>query len=184
MSFYPELDLKDIIHRVASDHPELSPADLALCETEYRRFLFLVSKYPGQPFSPTARADVVWHSHILFTQRYQRDCQTLFGKFLHHRPFTSETPEETKQASVANLRRLYAKHFGMALAADCKECNTDSGGHCDTQACEIETSAAKTCDSQACDTVMCGGLDNCDNHWEGDDARSIQAQFPQPDRHL
>ncbi len=172
-----ELDLADVMHRVAVDHPELSPADVSQCETDYRRFLQLVATYPDLPLSPTARADIVWHSHILFTQRYQRDCKAMFGRFLHHRPFTAETPENIKNVSAENSRRLYAKHFGVVIrATDCKECNADTGGYCDSQACEIETSHAKTCDSQACDTVMCGGLDNCDNHW--DDAGDVLTVRP------
>jgi hypothetical protein len=167
---FPGLDLKTIMHRVAADHPELSPVELEACETEYRRFLFLAANYPGMKLAPTPGADKVWHAHILFTKRYQKDCQELIGRFLHHSPYTDETPAETKRESAKNLRKLYAKHFGieLSMAGDCKECNTDSGGYCDTQACDSTTADVVAlgmrrtgdCDTQACDngceSIICG----------------------------
>ncbi len=35
---------------------------------------------------PSQAVDIVWHTHILFTQQYHEDCQTIFGAYLHHHP--------------------------------------------------------------------------------------------------
>ncbi|STX27686.1 Uncharacterized conserved protein [Legionella beliardensis] len=35
---------------------------------------------------PEPLADIVWHTHILFTQKYHQDCNVIFGEYLHHQP--------------------------------------------------------------------------------------------------
>ncbi len=29
---------------------------------------------------------IVWHTHILFTEKYFEDCNAIFGRYLHHLP--------------------------------------------------------------------------------------------------
>lgn len=62
----------------------------------YRQFLKQVLSYragndAGEAMSkrgpaPDAVTDIVWHTHILFTEKYHRDCEALFGEYIHHRP--------------------------------------------------------------------------------------------------
>lgn len=40
----------------------------------------------GHGPAPDPVTDVVWHTHILFTEKYHQDCKDLFGEYLHHRP--------------------------------------------------------------------------------------------------
>ncbi|AEV39339.1 hypothetical protein PSE_4837 [Pseudovibrio sp. FO-BEG1] len=35
---------------------------------------------------PSKAVDIVWHTHILFTEKYFKDCDEIFGHYLHHRP--------------------------------------------------------------------------------------------------
>eukprot|EP00729_Bicosta_minor_P011489 gene11489-30919_t len=49
---------------------------------EYRRMLGLIQKYPRLPAVPSKLVDLVWHEHVLDTQRYQRDCLKMFGKYV------------------------------------------------------------------------------------------------------
>lgn len=35
---------------------------------------------------PAEIVDIVWHTHILFTQQYYKDCKKIFGFYLHHQP--------------------------------------------------------------------------------------------------
>ena len=35
---------------------------------------------------PEPIADIVWHTHILFTEKYHEDCLEIFGDYIHHRP--------------------------------------------------------------------------------------------------
>lgn len=126
----PEMDLKDIMVRAAYDHPELTPDQLEEAEDGYRRFLLLNCHYPETPMSPTSLWDKVWHTHILFTEQYQQDCLALFGRFLHHRPYTATTAMGIKQAAAGNLRTLYLKHFGSDPFPNARV------GDCDTQSCQ------------------------------------------------
>ncbi len=78
----------------------------------YRRFLGLVAQ--GNHFLiPTPDIDEVWHRHILSTAQYFRDCESIFGRYLHHRP--SDGTPETKKRLRVNFRRtlsLYRQEFG------------------------------------------------------------------------
>lgn len=35
---------------------------------------------------PSKAVDIVWHTHILFTEKYFEDCDAIFGFYFHHRP--------------------------------------------------------------------------------------------------
>lgn len=64
-----------------------SDSELDAAEREYRRFLALHLMYPGADVVPCHLVDEVWHAHILDTQAYARDCDAIFGSFLHHFPY-------------------------------------------------------------------------------------------------
>jgi len=53
---------------------------------EYKRWLWLKSRYPKEGFTPPDLVDFAWHHHILDTKAYAHDCEQLFGRFLHHNP--------------------------------------------------------------------------------------------------
>lgn len=35
---------------------------------------------------PPMVVDVIWHTHILCTEKYFKDCENIFGFYLHHQP--------------------------------------------------------------------------------------------------
>jgi hypothetical protein len=83
-------------------------------ELEYRRYLTLILLCPDQPIAPPSNdADEIWHSHILDTQAYQKDCQRLFGDYLHHVP-SYGTPEEKRAMAAARHQSeaLFQQRFG------------------------------------------------------------------------
>jgi hypothetical protein len=93
-------------------------------ETEYRRFLFLMKKYPDAGAAPTVDVDTFWHYHILDTMKYARDCQATFGFFLHHYPYVgmvSGTEGEHVQAGD-RMRALYEAEFGVVVRGDAAFC--------------------------------------------------------------
>lgn len=59
---------------------------------EYIKFLKTTYEYFSLPDnqdekpSPDPIVDIVWHTHILFTQKYHDDCKKIFGHYLHHQP--------------------------------------------------------------------------------------------------
>lgn len=51
----------------------------------YACFLLDAALQPTAPLPAVdGDMDVVWHCHILQTQKYTQDCMTLFGVYLHH----------------------------------------------------------------------------------------------------
>ncbi|WP_084677068.1 glycine-rich domain-containing protein [Massilia niastensis] len=88
----------------------------AAVEAEYRRFLFLMKKYPDSQASPTVDVDTFWHYHILDTMKYARDCEQAFGYFLHHYPYVGigAGADEGEQARAGErMRALYEAEFGI-----------------------------------------------------------------------
>ena len=84
-------------------------------ETEYRRFLFLMKKYPDAEASPTVDVDIFWHYHILDTMKYARDCAALFGYFLHHYPYVgigTDADEGEHEQAGERMREIYEAEFG------------------------------------------------------------------------
>ncbi|TFW31818.1 glycine-rich domain-containing protein [Massilia horti] len=84
-------------------------------EREYRRFLYLVKKFPDTPLAPDADVDKFWHYHILDTKKYAADCQRIFGYFLHHFPYAGMRGEEDEAAMKrigTSTAALYERTFG------------------------------------------------------------------------
>lgn len=83
------LDLSDVILKVCLP---VSKRGLGWTEekarrvsNEYRGFLFVCWKYPQEQI-PTLEIDEFWHTHIIFTEKYAADCNSIFGTYLHHKP--------------------------------------------------------------------------------------------------
>jgi hypothetical protein len=86
----------------------------------YRMFLALNIRYPESKICPTGPLDEFWHAHILDTQAYERDCQTLFGRILHHYPyFGLRGPEDRAdlERAFAGTIDLFIRHFGIDLTS-------------------------------------------------------------------
>lgn len=126
-------------------------ADLA--ELKYKRFLYLVAKYPDKTIVPSKEVDHVWHSHILDTMKYEKDCLEVFGYFLHHFPYLGMRSEEDAKNlsdSFEETKALYSyefkdelitsSNFSLASPSSCNSnCNNPkncSGGTCNSGVCE------------------------------------------------
>ena len=88
LSSLDELDLECIKVKLMNteDGPGWSPEQADVVEKHYKRFLFL-SATSEAPIVPTTLIDKFWHFHILDTRKYAKDCQQIFGYFLHHFPY-------------------------------------------------------------------------------------------------
>lgn len=83
-------------------------------EFEYRRFLYLMKKFPNEQTAPLFDVDVFWHYHILDTMKYAADCERVFGYFLHHFPYIGLRGEEDLAAHHLvgeRMRELYEQTF-------------------------------------------------------------------------
>jgi hypothetical protein len=84
-------------------------------EGEYRRFLYLMKKYPNELTAPPVEVDTFWHHHIVDTEKYARDCAAVFGYFLHHNPYLGIRGEDAAAVRLRagkRMRELYEQTFG------------------------------------------------------------------------
>ena len=79
----------------------------------YRRFLVMGLLKPDFHLVPARDIDKVWHQHILHTRLYAADCETLFGRFMHHNPGSSDTVEmEHLRDNLERTKAFYRETFG------------------------------------------------------------------------
>jgi hypothetical protein len=94
-------------------------------EDLYRKFLALNVRYPDRKICPTGPVDEFWHAHILDTRAYARDCELLFGEYLHHFPyFGMRGPDDRRdlEHAFAQSVELFIRHFGIdPTAGDARE---------------------------------------------------------------
>ena len=85
--------------------------------TSYRFFLKLRAKHSKDELVPTETIDKVWHSHILHTERYTKDCNDIFGRYIHHRPSFKKSPAELKRMKekFKLTQKLMFEEFGTPL---------------------------------------------------------------------
>ena len=88
------LDLECVSYKVCRDEGwPLEKVDRV--ERAYRAFLQIIRDVDGaHSVAPTLDIDRYWHHHILDTQIYHRDCAALFGRYLHHFPYSGIFVEE------------------------------------------------------------------------------------------
>lgn len=120
-ALFDALDLSPIKNKLMhkASGPGWTQARTNAVEAEYRRFLFLMKKYPNEIAAPSFDVDTFWHHHILDTQKYARDCHALFGFFLHHYPYLGLGDADDAQAHAsagARMHAIYQAEFGQAPA--------------------------------------------------------------------
>lgn len=99
-------------------------------EFEYRRFLYLVKKFPHEQTAPLFDVDIFWHYHILDTIKYAADCEAVFGYFLHHFPYVGLRGEDDLEAHHRvgeRMRELYEQTFDEDYIRE--QATTQPGGH-------------------------------------------------------
>lgn len=146
------LDLGPILYTLIEkpDGPRWSPARAKTAEKWYRRFLFLVAKYPNEVIVPTKEVDEIWHAHILDTRKYEQDCEHIFGGYLHHFPYLGIRNADDREAWLTAFLRtlgLLELHFnetpvdngvpslsaicGGSCASTCSDSSTKISGNID-----------------------------------------------------
>ena len=126
--FTSNLDLEPIKFSLTQreDGPNWSLYKTEALEIWYRRFLYLSSIYNDKVIVPSKEIDIFWHTHILDTQKYMSDCDTLFGKYVHHFPYFGMRGEKDRgllEKAFCETEKLFLFHFGespvSAGIADC-----------------------------------------------------------------
>lgn len=103
------LDLDAIAYKVCVDEDfDLTEVDRAI--VNYRAFLQVIRNgTDGFVAFPTKEIDIIWHHHILDTQKYHVDCDRIFGRYLHHFPYSGifdgdEVLRKEERRRETNLR--------------------------------------------------------------------------------
>lgn len=90
---------------------------------QYRRFLYLNRKYffqKQEALPPSEDIDEFWHAHILDTKIYMKDCQAIFGQYLHHYPYfgiDEKSDKKTLYLAFDQTKALYLQEFNEPLVA-------------------------------------------------------------------
>jgi hypothetical protein len=113
------IDLLPINKVLHHENPSLwTEGRIAATEANYRRLLALNIVYPSEEHVVNKLVDDYWHQHILDTSKYAEDCQTLFGKFLHHDPYFGLNGPEDLQRNrdgFALTQQLWEEVFGVPM---------------------------------------------------------------------
>jgi hypothetical protein len=91
---------------------------LAFYERQYRNWLYLNRKYPDEELPPSPGIDQFWHYHMLDSRAYFRDCEAIFGTYLHHNPYVGiDGPEDHERLLRLweNTQRRYREEFGEPI---------------------------------------------------------------------
>ena len=115
-----------------------TPQRLAQAEMDYRRFLHLHLKYPDIEIVPTKLIDEVWHQHILDTRAYAKDCQDIFGDFLHHYPYFGMYGEKDQ----ANLQKCFERTQQIWMNCFGEPMFENDAVRCEGHACHVPSSCA------------------------------------------
>jgi hypothetical protein len=119
--YIDQLDLSYIVEAMCAPHyplPRWTLSDANHCCRLYKNFLYLFKKHLPFPLVPTREIDEFWHNHILYTQQYFRDCENIFGHYLHHAP---ASPADNPQQLIDNFqvtKRLYLEEFNQPLVLE------------------------------------------------------------------
>lgn len=96
-----------------------SPGHAHKVMREYRRFLYLAAKTPGQ-VTPSEAVDAAWHLHLTYTRHYWEVlCPNILGAPLHHNPTEGGPAERARfHDQYAQSLAVYEATFGEAPPAE------------------------------------------------------------------
>lgn len=102
--------------------------------TKYKRWLYLILKNPTIRLVPSKHIDTVWHHHILDTNAYLRDCNHVFGYFLHHFPYyglRGDADADSLNQSFLRTMQMYRETWLEEMTFDASAVCSDGQGNCD-----------------------------------------------------
>lgn len=95
---------------------DLNRAEAAV--RSYKRYMAVTKALGGVQLVPNGDIDEIWHMHILDTRAYMKDCDELFGEYLHHFPYFGMLGEDNRQQWLdvqSESESLWKRLFGEAL---------------------------------------------------------------------
>jgi len=102
-----------------------TPEQSDSAEIEYKRYLHLCMAF-GKGIVPNRLQDKFWHFHILDTRAYHKDCEVVFGHYLHHFPYFGMKDEQDAidlKNAFNKTKELYLATFGEEITRESEEMN-------------------------------------------------------------
>jgi hypothetical protein len=89
--------VEQVKQRFLQEHPKQTEAEFEWRLFELKRYFLLANLLKETPMF-SEEVDEIWHTMLLFTQKYQTFSERYAGKMLHHSPNTSPTPAPQERA--------------------------------------------------------------------------------------
>ncbi|OJT62535.1 hypothetical protein [Bacillus altitudinis] len=116
---YPDfsVDLVEACLKFGYYFEGMDKENVTLLVDQYKKFWFLIKKYPDCSFAPNTEIDEVWHLHMLLPQNYYYDCMSYFGVILaHDAGFGNQADEvDILNEMFDSGNDLWEKEFGFRL---------------------------------------------------------------------
>lgn len=108
-------------------------AQCEVAEVEYKRFLHLCMIH-GKGIVPNKIMDQMWHYHILDTRAYHKDCDEVFGHYMHHFPYFGMRGDQDAKNLESEFRvtqKRYMEAFREDMSrGEATDCWHDCQGRC------------------------------------------------------
>ncbi|MGG3562137.1 hypothetical protein ABES03_11095 [Neobacillus rhizosphaerae] len=89
--------IEQVKYRFLQEHPKQNEDEFEWRLFELKRYFLLSNMLKETPMF-SAEVDEVWHTMLLFTQKYQTFSDRFVGRMLHHTPNTKPTPAPQERA--------------------------------------------------------------------------------------
>ena len=114
-------ELLDACLRQASCYHQIKPSCyddtgfLLRAVERYKQFLLLIKFNPGQFLTPTYDIDLMWHTHMRYTNIYASDMNRLFGFVLNHNDKDSDrSPGSKLSQGWSRTQKLWQQTYGAS----------------------------------------------------------------------
>jgi hypothetical protein len=106
-----EFDVGDVLERYAQD-TRLPPEVISEHHEELMKFLSMCAACPGK-YGMRGPLDGLWHTFIIFTERYANFCECVAGRFIHHFPINRADKGQPEAGDTYSVFiQDYAEAFG------------------------------------------------------------------------
>ncbi|SNS91698.1 hypothetical protein SAMN06265795_10963 [Noviherbaspirillum humi] len=96
-----------VSRKVKATYPNLDAAQVRMVMKGLREYFLISAAAGGRMVSmPSKAVDVAWHEFIICTRAYQKFCQAVFGRFLHHTPSEAMRRPTMAQDGIKRAWRL------------------------------------------------------------------------------
>ncbi len=130
-----EMDLEMVKMKLQEEDEGLgwSKEQCESAEIEYKRYWNLCTEH-GKGIVPNKIMDSMWHYHILDTRAYHKDCEDIYGGYMHHYPYfgmRGDQDAKDLENSFYKTKDRYLSLFGEDMVrSEHQKCWNDCQNKC------------------------------------------------------